>query len=490
MLPIGLIAAARSPASARCSRGASRRSRTCASSSSGRSARRCRHRRRARRARRARLGVGLCFALCAFVFGDDRAGVRARRAGPAAAPPAPTSSPRSIGLVGRSQAPLRRLHRPPRHRADVPRLRRRGLQAGRAGAAEAGRAGRRSAASRSGTTRCASPTTARSRWSPAHVSVFAGRQADRRRCSRRSGSSASTRSEPTTEVAIRRGARPKTSTSCSPATTSQQQTATLHVVVNPLVNWIWLGFGVLALGTGHRAAAGARASRSRSRACPAGAGDDGAARAAAAARRRRARCTRSTSEGASEAFRRAADAARARAAEGDHLHVRHVRPQAARRVHVLAGRRRCAARSPGWSSEGKTREQVYRVLHGASTAARSRSRRRSTKASTGWPGRSRTLIGLLGRGARRDRSRSAGRAREQPALAAAAAAAAGIPPSSSASPMSSATSTDAQAAPPRRRAALAADRRVQPWHFFVVARAGRGDRWPCSCRRAPRPSTW
>jgi cytochrome c-type biogenesis protein CcmH/NrfF len=29
----------------------------------------------------------------------------------------------------------------------------------------------------------------------------------------------------------------------------QNQTATLHVVINPLVNWIWLGFGVLALGT-------------------------------------------------------------------------------------------------------------------------------------------------------------------------------------------------------------------------------------------------
>ncbi len=28
------------------------------------------------------------------------------------------------------------------------------------------------------------------------------------------------------------------------------QTATLTIVINPLVNWIWLGFGVLALGTG------------------------------------------------------------------------------------------------------------------------------------------------------------------------------------------------------------------------------------------------
>ena len=28
------------------------------------------------------------------------------------------------------------------------------------------------------------------------------------------------------------------------------QSATLQVVINPLVDWIWLGFGVLALGTG------------------------------------------------------------------------------------------------------------------------------------------------------------------------------------------------------------------------------------------------
>ncbi len=29
----------------------------------------------------------------------------------------------------------------------------------------------------------------------------------------------------------------------------ERQSATLHVVVNPLVNWIWFGFGVLAFGT-------------------------------------------------------------------------------------------------------------------------------------------------------------------------------------------------------------------------------------------------
>ena len=29
----------------------------------------------------------------------------------------------------------------------------------------------------------------------------------------------------------------------------ETQAATLHIVINPLVNWIWMGFGVLAFGT-------------------------------------------------------------------------------------------------------------------------------------------------------------------------------------------------------------------------------------------------
>jgi cytochrome c-type biogenesis protein CcmF len=59
-------------------------------------------------------------------------------------------------------------------------------------------------------------------------------------------------SSPTTEVAIRRGfwedlyvVLPATD-----PTMTAQQTATLQIVVNPLVNWIWLGFGVMAFGTG------------------------------------------------------------------------------------------------------------------------------------------------------------------------------------------------------------------------------------------------
>src|SRR4029079_11055453 len=57
---------------------------------------------------------------------------------------------------------------------------------------------------------------------------------------------------PTTEVAIRRGfwedlyvVLPTTDPPMMAA-----QTATLQIVVNPLVNWIWLGFGIIAFGTG------------------------------------------------------------------------------------------------------------------------------------------------------------------------------------------------------------------------------------------------
>jgi cytochrome c-type biogenesis protein CcmF len=54
--------------------------------------------------------------------------------------------------------------------------------------------------------------------------------------------------EPTTEVAIRRGFWEDLYIVLA-AFDMQTQSATLHVVVNPLVNWIWVGFGILALGT-------------------------------------------------------------------------------------------------------------------------------------------------------------------------------------------------------------------------------------------------
>ena len=55
--------------------------------------------------------------------------------------------------------------------------------------------------------------------------------------------------QPTTEVAIQRGVRRRTSTSCWRPSTPATQTASLDVTINPLVNWVWVGFGILALGT-------------------------------------------------------------------------------------------------------------------------------------------------------------------------------------------------------------------------------------------------
>ena len=57
--------------------------------------------------------------------------------------------------------------------------------------------------------------------------------------------------EPTTE-SLSADRLPKTSTWYLISTASKlgSQSATLQFVINPLVNWIWLGFGIMALGTG------------------------------------------------------------------------------------------------------------------------------------------------------------------------------------------------------------------------------------------------
>ena len=55
--------------------------------------------------------------------------------------------------------------------------------------------------------------------------------------------------EPTTEVAIRRTMAGDLYLVMS-AFDLKTQSASLHVVINPLVDWIWFGFAVLALGTG------------------------------------------------------------------------------------------------------------------------------------------------------------------------------------------------------------------------------------------------
>jgi cytochrome c-type biogenesis protein CcmF len=55
--------------------------------------------------------------------------------------------------------------------------------------------------------------------------------------------------EPTTEVAIRRSLAEDLYLNM-PSYQASDQSANLEIVVNPLVNWIWLGFAVMALGTG------------------------------------------------------------------------------------------------------------------------------------------------------------------------------------------------------------------------------------------------
>jgi cytochrome c-type biogenesis protein CcmF len=54
--------------------------------------------------------------------------------------------------------------------------------------------------------------------------------------------------EPTTEVAIRRTFAEDLYL-VMPAFNLEEQSASMEIVVNPLVNWVWVGFGVLAMGT-------------------------------------------------------------------------------------------------------------------------------------------------------------------------------------------------------------------------------------------------
>src|SRR5688500_9149064 len=54
--------------------------------------------------------------------------------------------------------------------------------------------------------------------------------------------------EPTTEVAIRRSFAEDLYI-VMPGFEIKEQTASVEVHINPLINWIWVGFGVLAIGT-------------------------------------------------------------------------------------------------------------------------------------------------------------------------------------------------------------------------------------------------
>ena len=95
-----------------------------------------------RRPRRPRLVVGHLLRPVRLRGGDDRAGIHSRR--PRAEGGHGHRRPHGRHRARHARAPpLRRLHRPPGHRADVPRVRRRRLQDRPAGAAEARRGGHR-----------------------------------------------------------------------------------------------------------------------------------------------------------------------------------------------------------------------------------------------------------------------------------------------------------------------------------------------------------
>ena len=191
---------------------------------------------------------GICFALCGFVTGTIAQEFLRGANGAARLSTGTDILTAMIGLVGAQQAPLRRLHRPPRHRPDVPRLRRRGLQPRRAGAAQAGRAG-------AGRSLRAAP-----RRHPGHRRrpEADGHRARDRAVARRPRAGQDvpgqvvlphTANEPTTEVAIRRSLAEDLYIVMAGFELSEQ-TASVEIHINPLVNWIWIGFGLLALGTG------------------------------------------------------------------------------------------------------------------------------------------------------------------------------------------------------------------------------------------------
>lgn len=55
--------------------------------------------------------------------------------------------------------------------------------------------------------------------------------------------------QPTTEVAIRRSFANDIYL-VMPAFNLEEQSASMEIVINPLVNWVWMGFGIMAIGTG------------------------------------------------------------------------------------------------------------------------------------------------------------------------------------------------------------------------------------------------
>ena len=189
---------------------------------------------------------GLCFALCAFVLGTVsqefvRGGLVRREA------TGTDLLTAMVGLVMRSRRTLRRLHRACRHRADVPRFRRRRLQTGSAGAVEPGESvevGRFEVRHN----RLSESDDGQKQMITAHLTVLrdgeeAGALYPARWFYRKH------ETEPTTEVALRRSISEDLYVTLATYDVGDQSAA-FQVTVNPLVNWIWLGFALMAFGTG------------------------------------------------------------------------------------------------------------------------------------------------------------------------------------------------------------------------------------------------
>ncbi len=149
------------------------------------------------------------------------------------------------------------------------------------------------------------------------------------------------------------------------------QTATYTVTVNPLVNWIWFGFGVMALGTGiallpESAFAFAAAQ------VPAGAAGATTSLLILCCCCRQP-CTRSTSRRSrpNDAVART-PLEKESCAPRDHLHVRHVRTQADRRVLLRHAAEDARSWTPSFAT-GQDARGDLRSFVDRSTAARSRS---------------------------------------------------------------------------------------------------------------------
>ena len=190
---------------------------------------------------------GICFALCAFVAAtitqEFVRGARVRKEATGT-----DLFTAGVGLVMRER---RRYGGYIVHLGIVlmyPRVRRRGLQDRSADAAEARPGGDRPAVHGEEQRREGHRGRRRSRWSPGTSLVT------------EDGKSLGTmyparwfyrkhEDQPTTEVAIRRTVAEDLYL-VMPAYELNDQSMSLQVVVNPLVNWIWAGFGILVLGTG------------------------------------------------------------------------------------------------------------------------------------------------------------------------------------------------------------------------------------------------